>query len=41
MLAEHTFRVVIVGKGHGVGVGESELAEKTVEYTGEKLVVKP
>jgi alpha-D-xyloside xylohydrolase len=41
MLAEHTFRVVLVGKGHGVGIGESAAADKTVKYKGEKLVVKP
>ena len=41
MLAERTFRVVLVGKGRGVGIGESEKAEATVKYNGEKLVVKP
>jgi hypothetical protein len=41
MLAEHTFRVVLVSKGLGVGIGESTTAEKTVIYKGAKLVVKP
>jgi alpha-D-xyloside xylohydrolase len=41
MLAEHTFRLVVVGKGHGVGIGESEAAEATVVYKGEKIVVRP
>jgi alpha-D-xyloside xylohydrolase len=41
MLKEHTFRLVVVGKDHGVGVGESEAAEGTVVYKGAKLEVRP
>ena len=41
MLAERTFRVVLVGKEHGVGIEESEAAEATVSYKGEKTAVKP
>jgi alpha-D-xyloside xylohydrolase len=41
MLAEHTFRVVLVSKDHGVGIGASAKAEATVVYKGAKLVVKP
>src|ERR1035438_798834 len=41
MLAERTFRVVLVNKGHGVGIGESETAEVSVAYKGEKMAVKP
>jgi len=37
----HTFRVVVVGAGHGVGIGETSKAETTVHYKGEKLTVKP
>jgi alpha-D-xyloside xylohydrolase len=40
MLAERTFRLVVVGSGHGVGIGESEAAEATVSYKGEKVSVK-
>jgi alpha-D-xyloside xylohydrolase len=40
MLAEHTFRVVVVGKGHGVGIGESGAVEATVSYKGAKAAVK-
>jgi alpha-D-xyloside xylohydrolase len=36
-----TFRVVLVGKQHGVGIGESEKAELEVRYDGGKLVLKP
>ncbi len=36
MLAKRTFKVVVVGKGHGVGIGESATAEKTLAYDGEK-----
>jgi len=41
MLAEHTFRLVVVASGHGVGVGESEAAEGTVVYKGAKVEVRP
>jgi alpha-D-xyloside xylohydrolase len=41
MLAERTFRVVLVGKEHGVGIGESVAAEVSVAYKGEKMAVKP
>jgi hypothetical protein len=41
MLPEHTIRLVMVAKGHGVGIGESESAEATVVYKGAKLVVRP
>ena len=40
MLAKRTFRVVLVGRGHGVGIAESAKADKTVEYMGEKTAVK-
>jgi alpha-D-xyloside xylohydrolase len=41
MLKEHTFRVVLVGKDHGVGIVESKSAEATVVYKGGKMVVRP
>jgi len=41
MLAEHTFRLVVVGKGHGGGIQESEAVEATVVYKGEKMAVRP
>jgi len=40
MLARRTLRVVLVGKGRGVGIGESATADKTVEYAGEKTAVR-
>jgi alpha-D-xyloside xylohydrolase len=40
MLAKHTFKVVIVGKDHGVGIGESATAEKTVEYNGGRQAIR-
>ncbi len=40
MLAERRFRVVLAGKGNGVGIGEVA-AETSVVYKGEKLIVKP
>ena len=36
MLNEHTFRVVLVGKEHGSGISESESADKTISYSGQK-----
>jgi len=41
MLKQHTFRIVIVGAGHGAGIGESARVEKEVRYDGQKLVMKP
>jgi alpha-D-xyloside xylohydrolase len=41
MLKERTFRVVVVGKGHGVGIRESEKVEVEVRYDGGNLVLKP
>ncbi|HSM78563.1 MAG TPA: TIM-barrel domain-containing protein, partial [Bryobacteraceae bacterium] len=41
MLAERTFRVVIVGAGHGTGVEATPNAEKTVDYTGASVSVTP
>jgi alpha-D-xyloside xylohydrolase len=40
MLAKRTFRVVLVGRGHGAGSGESASADKTVEFDGEKVAVR-
>jgi len=34
MAAHHTFKVVLVGNGHGVGIGETATAEKTLAYDG-------
>ncbi|MGA2538255.1 MAG: glycoside hydrolase family 31 protein [Terracidiphilus sp.] len=41
MLAEHTFRIVVVDKVHGTGIAESQSAEATVVYKGAALVVRP
>jgi len=41
MLTERTFRVVLAGKGHGAGIGESSVAEATVSYKGERMAVRP
>ena len=38
MLKERTFRVVVVGDGHGVGGGETERADQVVRYTGKPVV---
>jgi alpha-D-xyloside xylohydrolase len=36
MVSKRTFKIVVVGKGHGVGIGETTTAEKTVVYDGGK-----
>ncbi|MGA8044014.1 MAG: DUF5110 domain-containing protein, partial [Terracidiphilus sp.] len=41
MLSQHIFRVVVVGKDHGTGIGETASANTTVPYTGQALTVKP
>ena len=41
MLTEHAFHVVLVGKSHGVGIGDGKPAGKTVAYKGAKLSVQP
>jgi alpha-D-xyloside xylohydrolase len=40
MLKERIFKLVLVKSGHGVGIGETEGADVTVSYSGEKVVVK-
>jgi len=41
MLAEHTFRVVVVGKDRGVGIEGNTSEGKNVIYKGAKAVVHP
>jgi alpha-D-xyloside xylohydrolase len=38
MLKERIFKVVLVKSGHGVGIGETEGADVTFNYTGSKSV---
>jgi alpha-D-xyloside xylohydrolase len=41
MLATRTFKVVIVSKDHGTGIGETAQPNTTITYKGDKLDVKP
>ena len=41
MLAKRTFRIVLVQPNHGTGIAMSAEAEKTVNYSGEKISVQP
>jgi alpha-D-xyloside xylohydrolase len=41
MLASRTFRIVFVGTNHGIGADFTEQADKTVSYSGSKIVVSP
>ena len=40
MLANRTFRVVLVGEGHGVGIGGTAQPDRVAQYTGKLLAVK-
>ncbi len=40
MVAKRQFKVVVVSKGHGVGVEETPSPEKTVEYDGKAMDVR-
>ena len=39
MPAKHTFQIVLVGKGHGLGLASDSGAARTVTYDGHKLVI--
>jgi len=41
MLQTRTFRIVLVGKNHGVGVGPEEKPDKIVRYSGRQNTVTP
>jgi alpha-D-xyloside xylohydrolase len=41
MLPQHTFRLVVVGKDHGTGIGETAEANATIHYSGEAVSAKP
>ena len=41
MLEKHTFNVVLVGEGRGVGIGDSSAQGRSVAYTGDRVAVKP
>jgi alpha-D-xyloside xylohydrolase len=41
MLESRTFEIVFVIENHGIGIGPTKGADKTVRYTGESVSVKP
>jgi alpha-D-xyloside xylohydrolase len=41
MLEKHTFNVIMVGEGHGVGIGDSAGQARQIIYKGDRVVVKP
>jgi alpha-D-xyloside xylohydrolase len=41
MLERRTFRVVFVGEGHGVGIGQTAEPDKIVQYSGKSITVAP
>jgi hypothetical protein len=40
MASGHTFNVVVVTAGHGVGADATPAPDKTVSYSGEKTAAK-
>jgi len=41
MLQNRNFRVVVVGKNHGTGIGVTANPDKTVQYSGKQITVTP
>jgi alpha-D-xyloside xylohydrolase len=41
MLEKHTFNVVVVGEGHGVGTGDNAGQTRSLIYKGDREVLKP
>jgi alpha-D-xyloside xylohydrolase len=41
MLQNRTFKIVFVGENHGVGGALTESADKTISYSGKKIIVTP
>jgi alpha-D-xyloside xylohydrolase len=41
ILEKHTFNVVVVGEGKGVGIGDGTVQAHAVTYEGDRVVVKP
>jgi alpha-D-xyloside xylohydrolase len=41
MVEKHTFNVIVVGAGKGVGIGDGAAQGRSVSYTGDQAVVKP
>jgi hypothetical protein len=40
MAAGHTFNVVVVAAGHGIGGEPTSTPDKTITYTGTKIAAK-
>ena len=41
MPQSHTFQIVFVGEGHGIGIAPTVEPDKTVQYSGQQIIVKP
>lgn len=37
----HTFQIVFVGEGHGIGIAPSPQPDKIVQYSGQQITVTP
>ncbi len=41
MLQNRSFRIVVVGKNHGTGIGATSNPDKVVQYSGKQIMVTP
>ena len=41
MIEKHTFNVVVVGEGKGVGIGDGAAQGRAVSYKGDRVEFKP
>jgi alpha-D-xyloside xylohydrolase len=41
MKTARTFKIVWVASGHGAGIDNTEKADRTIQYTGEKTILRP
>ncbi len=39
MLETRTFRIIFVGEGHGIGIGQESQPNKIIEYSGKAISV--
>jgi alpha-D-xyloside xylohydrolase len=40
MVKKHLFNIILVKKGHGVNIGVSDKADKTIIYEGKEIIIK-
>jgi hypothetical protein len=40
MKKDRTFNIVFVNENHGIGVGTEKQPDKTIQYTGSRIVIR-